>query len=166
MWRMSLTVMFRATGSTRAPGADAHRRLTLPCRGSTGLRGHHPTGAFRTSFAKLKIKAGSPPGFDLNEFFTLARNSNGINPVTENVTLKIGAFSVTIPPDSFKQILPEDLSFRGPSNGVSLQVQIAHLGNNILTFKAEGTGVDLTPVTELLTIGIDSGTTTGTAQFQ
>jgi len=113
MWRMSLTVMFRATGSTRAPGADAHRRLTLPCRGSTGLRGHHPTGAFRTSFAKLKIKAGSPPGFDLNEFFTLARNSNGINPVTENVTLKIGAFSVTIPPDSFKQILPRRFEFQG-----------------------------------------------------
>ena len=53
---------------------------------------------------------------------------------------------------------------------MSLQVQIAHLGNNILTFKAEGTGVDLThltnPVTEVLTIGIDSGTTTVTAQFQ
>jgi hypothetical protein len=53
---------------------------------------------------------------------------------------------------------------------VSLQVQIVPLGNNIFTFEAEGTGVDLTgltnPVTVVLTIGIDSGTTTTTAEFQ
>jgi hypothetical protein len=30
---------------------------------------------------------------------------------------------------------------------VSLQVQIVPLGNNIFTFKAEGTGVDLTGLT-------------------
>ena len=59
---------------------------------------------------------------------------------------------------------------RGGINGVSLQVQIVPLGNNIFTFKAEGTGVDLTgltnPVTVVLTIGIDTGATTVTAQFQ
>jgi hypothetical protein len=42
------------------------------------------------------------------------------------------------------------------------------LGNNIFIFKADGTGVDLTglsnPVTVVLTIAIDSGTTT--AEFQ
>jgi len=42
--------------------------------------------------------AGPPPGFDLNESFTLGKNTNGINPVTEKVTLQIGTFSVTIPP--------------------------------------------------------------------
>jgi hypothetical protein len=49
-------------------------------------------------------------------------------------------------------------------------VQIAPLGNNIFTFKAEGTGVDLTgltnPVTVVLIIGIDSGSTKAIAQFQ
>jgi len=59
---------------------------------------------------------------------------------------------------------------RGGINGVSLQVQVVPLGNNIFTFKAEGTGVDLTgltnPVTVVLTIGIDTGATTVTAQFQ
>ena len=54
---------------------------------------------------------------------------------------------------------------------MNLQFQIVPLGNNIFTFKAEGTGVNLTgltnPVTVVLTIGIDSGTTTTvTAQFQ
>jgi hypothetical protein len=122
---------------------------------------------FFSSLAKLEISAG---GFQLNESFTLGKNSNGINPLTENVTLQIGTFSVTIPAGSFKQIPHGKFAFEGTINGVSLQVQIVPLGNNIFTFKAEGTGVDLTgltnPVTVVLTIGIDSGTTTATAEFQ
>jgi hypothetical protein len=122
---------------------------------------------FASSFAKLEIKRG---GFDLNESFTLGRNSNGINPVTENVTLQIGTFSVTIPAVSFTQIPHGKFAFEGTINGESLQVQIVPLGNNIFTFKAEGTGAGLTgftnPITVVLTIGIDSGTTTATAEFQ
>jgi DNA-binding beta-propeller fold protein YncE len=53
-----------------------------------------PPVPFASSFAKLAI---AKKGFDLNESFTLGANSNGINPVTENVTLQIGTFSVTIP---------------------------------------------------------------------
>ena len=122
---------------------------------------------FASSFAKLEINAG---GFDLNESFTLGKNSNGINPVTENVTLQIGTFSVTIPPGSFKKNPNGRFAFQGVIKGVNLQVQIVPLGNNMFTFMAEGTGADLTgltnPVTVVLTIGIDSGTTTVTAQFQ
>jgi len=86
------------------------------------------------------------------------------------VTLKIGTFSVTIPAGSFKKNPNGRFAFEGTINGVSLQVQIVPLGNNIFTFKAEGTGVDLTaltnPVTVVLTIGIDAGSTTATAEFQ
>jgi hypothetical protein len=118
--------------------------------------------------AKLEIKAGPPPGFDLNESFTLAKKSNGINPVTQKVTLKIGTVSVTIPPGSFQLNPYGRFAFQGTINGLSLQVEIVPLGNNIFTFKAEGTGVDLTgltnPVSVVLTIGIDSATTTVTAQ--
>jgi lactonase family protein with 7-bladed beta-propeller len=124
-----------------------------------------PLVPFASSFAKLEISA---KGFQLNESFTLGANSNGINPLTENVTLKIGTFSVTIPPGSFKQIPQGRFSFEGTINGASLQVQIVPLGNNIFTFKAEGTGVNLTgltnPVTVVLTIGIDSGTTIAMAR--
>jgi len=118
--------------------------------------------------AKLEINAGPPPGFDLNESFTLARKSNGINPVTQNLTLKIGTFSVTIPPGSFRLNPYGRFAFQGTINGLSLQVQIVPLGNDIFTLKAEGTGVDLTgltnPVTVVLTIGSDSDTRTVTAQ--
>lgn len=115
---------------------------------------------FATSFAKLQISAG---GFDLNESFTLGANSNGINPITENVTLQIGTFSVTIPAGSFRQNPNGRFAFQGLINGVSLQAQIVPLGNNIFTFKAEGTGLNFTglsnPVTVVLTVGIDSGST-------
>jgi 6-phosphogluconolactonase len=127
----------------------------------------HPLVPFASSFAKLEI---AKQGFDLNESFTLGTNSSGINPVTENVTLKIGTYSVTIPAGSLKKNPNGRFAFEGVINGVSLQVQIVPLGNNIFTFKAEGTGVDLTgltnPVTVVLTIGIDSGTTTTTAELQ
>ena len=53
---------------------------------------------------------------------------------------------------------------------MSLEAQIVPLGNNMFTFKAEDTGVNLTglanPVTVILTIGTDSGSTTAIAQFQ
>ena len=85
------------------------------------------------------------------------------------MTLQIGTFSVTIPAGSFKQIPQGRFAFEGVINGVSLEVQIVPLGNNIFTFKAQGTGVDLAgltnPVTVALTIGKDSGSTTVTAQF-
>jgi hypothetical protein len=125
--------------------------------------------AFASSFAKLEITASPKPGFDLNESFTLGKNANGINPVTENVTLQIGTFLVTIPAGSFRQNPKGNFAFEGVINGVSLQVHIVPLGNNIFTFKAEGTGVNLTGlknrITVVLIIGIDSGTTTATAQF-
>ena len=124
-----------------------------------------PLVPFASSFAKLEI---AKQGFDLKESFTLGANSNGINPVTENVTLQIGTFSVTIPPGSFKQIPLGRFVFEGVINGVGLEVQIVPLGNNIFTFKAEGKGVDLTgltnPVTVVLTIGDNTGTTAVTAQ--
>jgi hypothetical protein len=71
-----------------------------PISGSPFVAGNLPNSLavtllvpFVTSFPKLEINAGSPPGFDLNESFTLGTNSNGINPVTENATLLIGTFS-------------------------------------------------------------------------
>jgi hypothetical protein len=86
------------------------------------------------------------------------------------VTLQIGTFSVTIPAGSFFKLIEGGFAFEGVIHGVSLEVQIVPLGNNIFTFQAVGAGVDLTgltnPVTVVLTIGIDSGTTTVAAQFQ
>jgi DNA-binding beta-propeller fold protein YncE len=129
-----------------------------------------PEVPFAASFAKLEIEARHRPGFELKEFFTLGNNSNWIDPVTENLTLEIGTFSVTIPAGSFEQNPNGRFEFEGVINDVSLEAQIVPLGNNIFTFKAEGKGVDLTdltnPVTVVLTIGTDSGSTAVTAKFE
>jgi hypothetical protein len=74
-----------------------------------------PEVPFAASFAKLEIEARHRPGFELKEFFTLGTNSNGINPVTENVTLQIGTFSVTIPAGSFEQDPNRRFEFEGSS---------------------------------------------------
>jgi 6-phosphogluconolactonase len=125
---------------------------------------------FASSSAKLEITAGPPSSFDLNESFTLAKTSRKINPLTENVTLRIGTFSVTIPAGSFIKDPNGEFAFQGGIKGVSLRLKIVPLGNKSFTFKAEGTGANLTgltnPVTVVLTIGINSGATTVTAKFQ
>jgi len=124
-----------------------------------------PLVPFASSFAELEIEKDS---FDLKEFFSLGENSNGIKPLKENATLQIGTFSVTIPAGSFTKTL-EGFAFVGVVNGVSLDVRIVSLGNHNFRFGAMGTGVDLTgltnPVTVGLTIGINAGTISVIAQF-
>jgi hypothetical protein len=170
------TLFVTNSGSGTVGEYDATTGAAINASFITGLIGGqeiatNPLVPFASSFAKLEITAGPPSSFQLNESFTLGMNSNGINPVTENVTLRLGTFSVTIPAGSFQQNPNGRFAFQGTINGVSLQVQIVPLGNNMFTFKAEGegTGVDLTgftnPVTVVVTIGIDSGTTTVTAEF-
>jgi hypothetical protein len=129
-----------------------------------------PKVPFASFFAKLKIKERHRPSFELKEFFTLGTNSNGIDPVTENTTLQVGPFSVTIPADSFEKDPNGRFEFKGVINDVPLEVQIVSIGNNIFTLIADGKGVDLVcltnPVTVGLTIGIDIGRTTVRAEFE
>jgi hypothetical protein len=85
------------------------------------------------------------------------------------VTLQVGPSYVTIPAGSFKLNFQGRFAFKEVINGVSLEVQTVPLGNNLFTFKAVRAGVDVTgitnPVTVVLTIGINTGTTTVLARF-
>jgi hypothetical protein len=107
-------------------------------------------------------------GFELTGHFTLAASTNGINPVSEQVALQIGTFWVLIPPASFSINKNGRFEFEGVINGVNLEIRITPLANNSFTFKAEGRGVNLTaltnPVTVAITIGNDTGLTTVTAE--
>jgi hypothetical protein len=53
----------------------------------------------------------------------LANTSNGINPLTESVTIKVGPFSHTLPPGSFVQD-GSAYSFKGPVGPSTLDVRI------------------------------------------
>jgi Beta-propeller repeat len=125
---------------------------------------------FATSSAKLAIRICRPPGFELNEFFILGRSTNGINPLTENVILQIGNFSVTIPAGSFKQNHNGRFVFHGVTSGVRMEAQIVPLRQNSFAMMAEGVGVNLTgltnPVTVVLSIGDDTGSTSAERRLQ
>jgi hypothetical protein len=123
-----------------------------------------PTVSFSAFSAKLNIYfTPNQYGFALLSNFTLRSTSNGINPVTEAVTLQIGAFTMTIPPDSFQETSPGYWTFVGVINGVTLEAVIRLTAPHQYIFGVTAQKVNLTgtqtPVTATLTIGNDSGTT-------
>ena len=83
--------------------------------------------------------------------------------------MQVGAFSATIPAGSFAPNKKGRFIFHGVINGVTLQVQIAQLGENNFVLKVDGNGINLTslmnPINVGLTIGDDTGTTTVAADF-
>ena len=97
-----------------------------------------------------------------------------INPLTQPVTLQVGNYSVTVPPGSFKQLGQGSKAgsyvYSGTINGVSLQVHIVALGSSSYAFKAAAQPVDLTglsnPVSVTITIGNNSGTAEAAAKFE
>jgi len=119
--------------------------------------------------------------FRIKGEFSLGNASNGINPVTERVALRVGPYSVTIPAGSFKLSGDRDgdgdidhhgchvarrYRFKGTINGVVLDVRIRHFGNNEYDLRVHGRKADLTgivkgqPVTVDFAIGDDNGQAT------
>jgi len=115
-----------------------------------------------------KLESTSQTGFELNAKFSLAANSDGINPVIETVTIQVGTAWVMIPPGSFRLNQYGRFVFEGVINGVNLEARITPLSNNNFAFNAEGSGVDLTaltnPIPVALAIGNDQGLTTVSLQ--
>jgi hypothetical protein len=101
--------------------------------------------------------------FFLLSNFTLDAGNNGINPVKEAVTFKIGNFSTTIPAGSFRKLSKLVYAYVGTINKVKLEATITSLGNNRYAFQAAGIGVDFSAITNPvkvdLSIGDDRGTT-------
>jgi len=122
-------------------------------------------------FAALsaRVEIEHDDAFEVKATFTLGAGSNGIAPLTEDVKLRVGTFSITIPAGSFTQDGGGQFKFEGVIANVTLEVEIKDLGGGNVEFKAEGDVANLTgtvnPVTMALTIGDDVGTATITAEF-
>jgi hypothetical protein len=110
--------------------------------------------------------------------FKLGPGNNGINPVTETVSLKVGPYSVVIPAGSFRRLgWHEDddrcgkphYVFMRVIDGVLLHVHLKQGKDgtwdyHVLGFLADMSGVQ-NPVTVQLVIGNDGGTTTDIAKI-
>lgn len=102
--------------------------------------------------------------------FTLGAGSDGINPVDEDVTVEIGSYSFTIPAGSFDSDDDDDgeFEFEGTIDGVKVEMEIEHVGDNTFKFEFEIEGgnldglVGLAEVEISLAINDDFGETMAT----
>jgi len=135
------------------------------------------------SFADFSVR-----DFDLNEArnafrlegkFRLAEDSNGIDPLTQDVALQVGTFSTVIPPGSFRFKREPDADaegneeereryiFEGTISGVALEFQIDSVRDDKFNFKVRARDASLTgtvdPVTVRLVVGMSGGSTVAKA---
>jgi 6-phosphogluconolactonase (cycloisomerase 2 family) len=118
---------------------------------------------FAASTSSFETEAGTPPTFTLDDTFTLGRNSTGINPVTQQVTLRIDTFAVTIPANKFNLLADGTFKFRGIINKVTYTVTIAPLGSNSFKLSAKASGQDLTTLGKTVSIALIVGGNAGTS---
>ncbi len=102
--------------------------------------------------------------FEVRGTFTLDAKSDGINLFKEDVAIKVGDFSTTIPSGSFKQDgVRTKIRYKGVVEGVALDALFRVVGKTSFELKIEGEGVKmkkLLPEDITLRIGDDSGTAT------
>src|SRR3989442_1752763 len=114
--------------------------------------------------------AASTGAFEVNSTFTLGAGSPGIHPLTDTVTLQLGAFTITIPAGSFLQGPGGKFVFEGVINGVTLEAIITPLDGGGFAFRAEGAGASGLPTTSAVTVGLTIGINTAppvaTAEFR
>jgi 6-phosphogluconolactonase (cycloisomerase 2 family) len=127
----------------------------------------------RGSFtAKLDIFAATgttPPGFELDGDFTLGPGGS-INLPADPVTVQVGpSYSFTVPAGYFQQVLDGrfagSYAFSGSIGGVALQVRIIPLEDESYQIKVDASGIDLTGLTNPVSVAVTIGVNTGTAQI-
>lgn len=123
---------------------------------------------FATFLAKPEINVGESR-FEAKALFSLGARSNGVSPLTEAVSFRLGTFSATLPAGSFEQDQKGRFRFEDDLNDVALEVTIIPHGDTNFEFKIEGQGANLAgtvnPVSVGLTIGDDRGSATLTADL-
>ncbi|MFQ5742289.1 MAG: hypothetical protein ACE5HV_01740 [Acidobacteriota bacterium] len=115
---------------------------------------------FSSFKAKLKVKKDE---FKLDATFALGTGSDGIDPVAEEVSLEIGAFSLVVPPGSFRLKERGEFGFEGFPDGTELEIEIRQGRGGSSRIKVEAEDVSLPAIGELANVGLrigdDSGST-------
>src|SRR5439155_21016656 len=113
---------------------------------------------FASLTARVRVEAEERE-FEVKGKFTPGAGSDGIRPLTEEVTLQVGAFAATIPAGSFRRDGRDKFKFKGIVAGARLEVKIEREGKGF-EFKAEGKGAQVgraNPVTLRFAVGNDAG---------
>lgn len=160
-------------------GVGAANRL-LYAVGGLGTRYLATNEAFKAPLpfaafsAKIDIDLDAR-AFDIKSTFSLDEDRKGISPLTEAVTINVGAFSITIPAGSFKldshgKSNRGKFVFAGVVNRVAIEASLTPRGENAYSFELEGVGAHMlpnsNPVAVSLIIGDDLGSATVKARFE
>jgi Concanavalin A-like lectin/glucanases superfamily len=136
---------------------------------AAGNRGKCKGVPFADLSASLAINLGTTShddSFDLRATITQGQGSDGINPLTEAVGLRLGAFSIIIPAGSFTGKQPR---FKGQINGVNIDASFSFSGGTSFQLRINGSGADLSgivsPGNVEITVG-DNGAIATLSQVQ
>jgi len=125
----------------------------------------HPASPF-SSFDVEGAVGGRPPDrFSLEGSFTLGTGSDGIDPLTQPVTISVGAYTATIPAGSF-QSRRGGFAFSGPVGDASLKVRLTPHGAGTYVFAIEARGAALGSLVNPVTIGLSIGDDLGSASIR
>lgn len=174
------SLLFRATFNFGSANACKTFRfyVTTKCLGTVLIGQSQPGGSFTLDCpsgaltAKVKIdkrRRTSDDTFEMQGTFILAPASDGIDPLTEDLTLELGSFSTTIPAGSFAKANNGRFKFSGVIRGLTLDMEIRPLKGGGFDLRANGANADLdelvNPLPVKLTIGTDSVSSTVDAKI-
>ncbi|MFM0341839.1 YncE family protein [Paraburkholderia fungorum] len=120
-----------------------------------------------TPFAKYTpelLVAPKLSAYSVAASFTLAKGAKALAPMTENLTLTVGAFTVTVPAGSIKQPSPKIglYTYSGTLNGAKFGLILTGQATGpwgIVAVGAHAFGSSTTAVPVTLTVGPNSGST-------
>ncbi len=130
--------------------------------------------AFASLTSTLKVDAGEnrKDDFRASGDFTLATLSNGINPVTDGLSIQLAggprSVSVVVPSGALRADGSKTWKFDGNVSGIKVEVELRSLGGARYSYKVQGEKVALSgltnPVLVTVSIGDDSGIVSVTTQ--
>ncbi len=123
----AVTVLLLTSPALAAPLTTPHTEETRPI----GFAGFETTVTVQSD------------GFEEYGWFTLGAESQGVDPLTQEVRLSVGTFAVTIPAGSFKPVSGQASAaflFEGIIAGTWMDVTLSQIEGKSFELKVEGRG--------------------------
>lgn len=112
--------------------------------------------------ASVKLSNGKSKSVTLSGTFTPSASSDGLNPLTEDVEIRVGGYTWTIAAGSFQRASDGAYVYSGTLGGVQVAVQTKTAKGGVWTFQVNATPVNAltTPTGVWIRVGNDAASTT------